>query len=58
MVSAITESDATHVNETAADTIIESFLTKKGDVIRNAQTQPSGLLITFWKGSGLFPFLM
>ncbi|KDR12289.1 DNA topoisomerase 2-binding protein 1-B isoform X2 [Zootermopsis nevadensis] len=42
MVSAITESDATHVNETAADTIIDSFLTKKVDVIRNAQTQPSG----------------
>lgn len=44
MISVITGSSTTHVNETVADTTIQSFLTNKGTAVnRNAPTQLSGL---------------
>jgi hypothetical protein len=42
MVSAIARVNATHVNETVADTTIQSFLTKNNAVNKNSQGKHSG----------------
>lgn len=42
MVSTIAGGNTTHVNETVADTTIQSFLTKNNAVKRNPETQHSG----------------
>jgi hypothetical protein len=42
MLSAIAGGNATHVNETVADTTIQTFLTKKNAVNKNLQTKHSG----------------
>jgi hypothetical protein len=42
MVSAITGGNATHVNETVADTTIQSFLTKNNAVNKKSQAKHSG----------------
>jgi hypothetical protein len=42
MVSAIAGENATHVNETVADTTIQSFLTKNNTVNKSSQGKHSG----------------